>query len=79
VKLHADPEGGYEFVEWGDYLEGVTKNPTEIVMTEPITVSAVFKERDQVAPWVWALIGLGIAAGAVTMTYLNKRRLTKRQ
>jgi hypothetical protein len=75
--LYADPGSGYEFVEWGDYLEGVTDNPTEVVMTEPMTISAVFKEKAKVSPWLWAVIGVSVATGAVTFTYLNKRHRRK--
>jgi hypothetical protein len=83
VTLTAVPDEGYVFVEWAGDLAGDDDsdvNPYEIVITQALSVSAVFRKDQGLPAWAWAGIGVGVALGALGLTYLRviQRRRMRR-
>ncbi|MBM4444778.1 MAG: hypothetical protein FJ020_05675 [Chloroflexi bacterium] len=74
VTLTAIPDKRYVFVEWAGDLAGNDEsdiNPYEIVITQSLSVSAVFKKDQGLPARAWAGIGVGVLLAAVGLTYLG--------
>ncbi len=83
MTITAIPDGGYVFLEWAGDLAGsddADVNPYEIVITQTLSVSAVFEKEQALPAWAWAGIGVGVLLGAVGLTYLRviQRRRARR-
>ncbi len=74
MTITAIPDEGYVFVEWSGDLadsEDADVNPYEIVITQTLSVSAVFEKEQGLPGWAWAGIGVGVFLAAVGLTYLR--------
>ena len=69
VSLQASPSRGFEFSSWmvqGGIAYPGARSTTNITLKEPITISAVFKERQTISPAILILI-VGVALASAYM------------
>ncbi len=77
VSLQASPSRGFEFSSWivqvGKAYPGA-RSMTNITIKEPLTISAVFKERQTISPAIFILI----AGVALALAYFLRRQYSTR-